>query len=95
LFSRISDYASQDIFEIDEDEDEYEVLRRASSEIYFIEKMRVFEKTFGIDQLNSMVKKLEHQRKVRFIFNNRFLFFPNRLRSKTRLLESTFLARMI
>jgi hypothetical protein len=66
LYSRISDYASQDIFEIDEDEDEYEVLRRASSEIYFIEKMRVFEKTFGIDQLNSIVKKLEHQRKVRY-----------------------------
>jgi hypothetical protein len=40
------------------------VLRRASSEIYFVEKMRVFEKTFGIDQLNSMVKKLENQRKV-------------------------------
>jgi hypothetical protein len=25
--------------------------------------MRVFEKTFGIDQLHAMVKKLEHQRK--------------------------------
>ncbi len=65
LYSRLADYASQDIFEIDEDEDEYEVLRRAQSEIYFVEKMRVFEKTFGIDQLNTMVKKLEHQRKVR------------------------------
>jgi hypothetical protein len=29
-----------------------------------VEKMRVFEKTFGIDQLNTMVKKLEHQMKV-------------------------------
>jgi hypothetical protein len=67
LYSRLADYASQDIFEIDEDEDEYEVLRRAQSEIYFVEKMRVFEKTFGIDQLNTMVKKLEHQRKVNFI----------------------------
>lgn len=64
LYSRLADYASQDIFQIDDDEDEYEVLRRASSEIYFVEKMRVFEKTFGIDQLNSMVKKLENQRKV-------------------------------
>ena len=64
LYSRLADYASQDIFQIDENEDEYEVLRRASSEIYFVEKMRVFEKTFGIDQLNSMVKKLENQRKV-------------------------------
>ena len=65
LFSRILDYASEDLFEISDDEDEYEVLRRAKSEIYFVEKMRVFEKTFGIDQLHSMVKKLEHQRKVR------------------------------
>jgi hypothetical protein len=64
LYSRIQDYASEDIFEIDQDEDEYEVLRRAQSEIYFVEKMRVFEKTFGIDQLNTMVKKLEHQIKV-------------------------------
>jgi hypothetical protein len=31
-----------------------------------VEKMRVFEKTFGIDQLNTMVKKLEHQMKVSF-----------------------------
>lgn len=60
LYSRIADYASEDLFEISEDEDEYEVLRRAQSEIYFVEKMRVFEKTFGIDQLHSIVKKLEH-----------------------------------
>jgi len=29
LYSRISDYASEDLFEISEDEDEFEVLRRA------------------------------------------------------------------
>jgi LETM1-like protein len=29
LYSRIADYASEDLFEISEDEDEYEVLRRA------------------------------------------------------------------
>jgi hypothetical protein len=93
LYSRISDYASQDIFEIDEDEDEYEVLRRASSEIYFIEKMRVFEKTFGIDQLNSMVKKLEHQRKVRY--RHLLILFLYRLKFKTPQLESSYSARMI
>ena len=49
LYTRIADYAAEDHFEISEDEDEYEVLRRAQSEIYFVEKMRVFEKTFGID----------------------------------------------
>ena len=61
------DYSSEDLFEISNDEDEYEVLRRDQSEIYFVEKMRVFEKTFGIDQLHSIVKKFEHQRKVRLI----------------------------
>jgi hypothetical protein len=30
LYSRIADYASEDLFEISEDEDEYEVLRRVS-----------------------------------------------------------------
>lgn len=34
LFSRITEYAD-DIFEIDEDEDEYEVLRRVNQSIYF------------------------------------------------------------
>ena len=28
LYSRIADYAQEDLFEISEDEDEYEVLRR-------------------------------------------------------------------
>ncbi len=56
--------------------------------------MRVFEKTFGIDQLNSMVKKLEHQRKVTIYLTNNLLF-ENRLGSKTPPLESSFLARMI
>jgi len=28
LYSRIADFASEDLFEISEDEDEYEVLRR-------------------------------------------------------------------
>lgn len=77
LYTRIADYASEDIFEISEDEDEFDVLRRAQSEIYFMEKMKVFEKTFGIDQLHAMVKKLEHQKKSdtydpsagKFIFN--------------------------
>ena len=50
-----------------EDEDEYEVLRRAKSEIYYVDKIRVFEKAFGIDQLHTMVKKLNHQRKVRLL----------------------------
>jgi hypothetical protein len=32
LYSRIADYANEDLFEISDDEDEYEVLRRVSSD---------------------------------------------------------------
>lgn len=59
LYTRISDYAAEDLFEISDDEDEYDVLRRSESDVYFVEKMQVFEKTFGIDKLHEMVKKLE------------------------------------
>jgi hypothetical protein len=52
--------------------------------------MRVFEKTFGIDQLNAMVKKLEHQRKVR-----ETLLIDYRLRSTIPQLVSSSSARMI
>jgi hypothetical protein len=34
LYSRIADYASEDLFEISEDEDEYEVLRRVNFDCY-------------------------------------------------------------
>lgn len=64
LFSRVADNAQVNLLEISEDEDQFEVLRRDPSEIYFVEKMRVFEKTFGIDQLQALVEKLENQRKV-------------------------------
>jgi hypothetical protein len=43
LYSRISDYASEDLFEITEDEDEFEVLRRVIfifSNKYFRHKVR-------------------------------------------------------
>ena len=36
---------------IDEDEDDQEVLRRSPEDTYYLEKMRVFEETFGIDKL--------------------------------------------
>lgn len=65
LYSRIKDCASTETFEISDDEDEFEVLRRAESEIYFVEKMHVFEKTFGIDQLQAMIRKLEKQHQAK------------------------------
>jgi hypothetical protein len=47
-----------------------------------VEKMRVFEKTFGIDQLNTMVKKLEHQMKASV--NHRLTMCEFRIRALTR-----------
>jgi hypothetical protein len=47
-----------DLFEIDEDEDDQEVLRRSPEDTYYLEKMRVFEETFGIDKLHNMVNQI-------------------------------------
>jgi hypothetical protein len=75
LFSRVADSSSMAMqMEISEDEDQFEVLRRDPSEIYFLEKMRVFEKTFGIDQLQALVNKLEHQRKVSLLLLRLLLY---------------------
>jgi hypothetical protein len=49
----------EEIYEVSEDEDEYEILRAAETEIYFTEKFRIFEKTFGIEELHDMVKKID------------------------------------
>jgi hypothetical protein len=57
-----------------------------------VEKMRVFEKTFGIDQLNTMVKKLEHQMKVSAA--PRLTLWEYRIRALTREAPLS-LARMI
>lgn len=50
LLTRITDFKN-DLFRIDEDEDDQEVLRRSPEDTYYLEKMRVFEETFGIDKL--------------------------------------------
>jgi len=50
-----------EMFEISEDEDEDEVLRRSPSNTYYLEKMRVFEETFGIDKLLTQVTKMQKQ----------------------------------
>lgn len=46
------------MFEIYEDEDDQEVLRRSPVDTYYLEKMKVFEETFGIDKLQNSVFKL-------------------------------------
>lgn len=58
LYTRVNDY-NNDLFEISDDEDEAEILRRSSTDTYYLEKMKVFEETFGIDKLQSMVNKIE------------------------------------
>lgn len=50
LYTRINDFTN-DMFEISDDEDEQEVLRRSPINTYYLEKMKVFEETFGIDKL--------------------------------------------
>jgi len=57
LYTRINDFTN-DIFEISDDEDDVEVLRRSPSDTYHLEKMRIFEETFGIDKLQQLVSDL-------------------------------------
>lgn len=50
------------MFDFDRDEGEYEILRRSPQEVYYYEKLRVFEKTFGIDDLKKLVGKIDEKR---------------------------------
>lgn len=56
LYTRIHDF-THDAFEISDDEDDNEILRRSPSDTYFLEKMRVFDDTFGIDKLQGLVSE--------------------------------------
>jgi len=58
VYSRIITMV-EEIYEVSDEEDEYELLRNAESEIYFTEKFRIFEKTFGIEELHDMVKRID------------------------------------
>jgi len=57
LFTRIHDYAS-DMFEVSDDESQAEILRRSKTDTYYVEKVRAFEKAFGIDKLEELVSKI-------------------------------------
>mmetsp|Transcript_22003 Transcript_22003/g.34160 ORF Transcript_22003/g.34160 Transcript_22003/m.34160 type:complete len:165 (+) Transcript_22003:1177-1671(+) len=54
LFTRINDFTN-DTFEVSEKDDDVSILRRSNQDTYFLEKMRVFEHTFGIDKLQKRV----------------------------------------
>jgi hypothetical protein len=43
---------------MDADEDEEDILRRSPLDTYYLEKMKVFEETFGIDKLLAQVNKV-------------------------------------
>lgn len=62
LYSRIITLV-EEIYEVSDEEDEYELLRGAETEIYFTEKFRIFEKTFGIEELHDLVKRIDQSRK--------------------------------
>lgn len=57
LYTRINDFTN-DLFEMDADEDEEDILRRSPLDTYYLEKMKVFEETFGIDKLLAQVNKV-------------------------------------
>ena len=54
VFTRAHDYTSE-MFEISDDEHDFEILRRSPSDTYYLEKLQVFEETFGINKLQNMV----------------------------------------
>jgi len=57
LLSRVNDF-EYDNFEIDENETQDEILRRSKSDAYYIESARVFDKAFGIDKLEQIIKNV-------------------------------------
>ena len=63
LVSRLYDYTLPK-FENNEDLDQYEILRRCPNEIYFVEKQRVFEKTYGLDDLRKILEMKRGQYNV-------------------------------
>ena len=63
LYTRINDFTN-DLFEMDADEDEEDILRRSPLDTYYLEKMKVFEETFGIDKLLAQVNKVRQQVRV-------------------------------
>lgn len=54
LVTRIHDF-NNDVFEVDADETEAEILRRSKSDAYYIESVRAFEKAFGMDRLERII----------------------------------------
>lgn len=58
LFAMVREFV-HDTFEIDETDTQEDILRRSKDDTFQLEKMRVFEKTFGIDGLENLVKTFE------------------------------------
>jgi len=57
VFTRAQDYTAE-MFEISDDEYDFEILRRSPTDTYYLEKIQVFEETFGINKLQGMVQNI-------------------------------------
>jgi len=63
LFVALRDFNS-DAFELDNDETEEEILRRSKSDAYYIESVRAFEKAFGMDRLEIIIRETQTKRSL-------------------------------
>jgi len=58
LFAMVREFVN-DSFEISETDTQEDILRRSETDAFQLEKMRVFEKSFGIDILSNLVETFE------------------------------------
>lgn len=58
LFAMVREFMN-DTFEVDENDTQEDILRRSELDTFQLEKMRIFEKTFGINGLEKLVKTFE------------------------------------
>lgn len=89
LFAMLREYVS-DNFVVEDDETQEDILRRSSLDTFQLEKMRVFEKTFGINGLEKLVKTFEQNLQNPDEYDpsdNKFNFHKEDLNSTLRSLK--------
>lgn len=92
IYSRIITMV-EEIYDISESDDEYEIFRSNESEVYFTEKFRIFEKVFGIDDIKThyeeMAEKLKVAKKEKLFdpSENKFIFSKEELDKHHMALE--------
>jgi len=89
LFAMLREYVS-DNFVVEDDETQEDILRRSSLDTFQLEKMRVFEKTFGINGLEKLCKTFEQNLQNPDEYDpsdNKFNFHKDDLNSTVRSLK--------